>query len=84
MNPVESCEVCGMDVAPGEGVRLEMAVEDLMCPTPMSFHDHCYESVKDVWNEPTGATTCQVDPEFPDETGKWLEVSRRTSDTPAR
>lgn len=69
-----------MDVPPDEGVRLELAVEDLICPTPMSFHRHCYESAEELWTGPAGTALCQVDPEFPEETGKWLEISRRSAD----
>ncbi|HVL99213.1 MAG TPA: hypothetical protein VM324_07975 [Egibacteraceae bacterium] len=78
---METCEACGSEVAAAEAVRVEMAVEDLMCPTPMSFHRECYESADQVWGPPTGESLCAVDPEFPDETRRWLEISGATTRT---
>lgn len=73
---METCEICGEDVAPHEAVRAELSLGDeSMCPTPMSFHPQCYERATDVWAVPDEAL-CAVDPELP-ETAYWLEQSRR-------
>ncbi len=65
----EMCDVCAQVVPPGEGVRAELTVSGAMCPSPMVFHDECYELAKDLW-QPDPDSYCSVDPEFP-ETGQW-------------
>ena len=65
----EMCEVCAQVVPPGEGVRAEMSVSGAMCPSPMLFHDECYEKASALW-QPDTDSYCTVDPEFP-ETGQW-------------
>lgn len=72
--PPQTCEACGLEVAPDESVQAEMTFgEEAMCPTPMSFHPRCYERARDLWYEPA-ENSCSVDPEFP-ETGRWLDQS---------
>ena len=72
MKAPDLCDVCGRDVPAGQGVRAEMAVSGAMCPTPMAFHDECYETAQALWQP--GAddpdSTCTVDPLFP-ETAQW-------------
>ncbi len=65
----EMCEVCAQVVPPGEGVRAEMSVSGAMCPSPMLFHEECYEKASALW-QPDTDSYCTVDPEFP-ETGQW-------------
>lgn len=67
--PPETCEACGGVVAPDEVHHAELTVDDLMCPTPMTFHERCYEAAKDLW-EPGSEAICSYDPEFP-ETQGW-------------
>ncbi|HVM12701.1 MAG TPA: hypothetical protein VM287_00020 [Egibacteraceae bacterium] len=70
--PPQTCEACGLEVAPDEAVQAEMTFgEAAMCPTPMSFHPQCFERAGDVWFE-SGDSLCSVDPEYP-ETGRWLD-----------
>lgn len=72
--PPQTCEACGLEVAPDASVQAEMTFgEQAMCPTPMSFHPRCYERARDLWYEPA-ESLCSVDPEFP-ETGRWLDQS---------
>ncbi len=65
----EMCEVCAQVVPPGEGVRAEMSVSGAMCPSPMLFHEECYEKASELW-QPDTDSYCTVDPEFP-ETAQW-------------
>ncbi len=65
----EMCEVCAQVVPPGEGVRAEMSVSGAMCPSPMLFHQECYEKASELW-QPDTDSYCTVDPEFP-ETAQW-------------
>lgn len=69
MNPPDTCDVCGIDVPPDEGVRTEVSVENAMCPTAMVFHESCFEKASQFWDTNPG-DSCPVDPEFP-ETGMW-------------
>lgn len=72
--PPQTCEACGLEVAPDEAVQAEMTFgEAAMCPTPMSFHPQCFERAGELWYEPS-ESLCSVDPEFP-ETGRWLDQS---------
>ncbi|MBW3562828.1 MAG: hypothetical protein KY437_10070 [Actinobacteria bacterium] len=70
MGPTETCEACGRDVAPEEARRAELTVGDMMCPTPMVFHEECYEQASGVW-EASGTSCSSPDPEFP-ETERWV------------
>ena len=65
----EMCEVCAQVVPPGEGVRAEMSVSGAMCPSPMLFHQECYEKASELW-QPDTDSYCTVDPGFP-ETAQW-------------
>ena len=65
----EMCEACAQVVPPGEGVRAEMSVSGAMCPSPMLFHEKCYELASALW-QPETDSYCQVDEEFP-ETMQW-------------
>ncbi len=57
-----------------------MAVSGAMCPTPMAFHDQCYETAQALWQP--GAddpdSTCTVDPLFP-ETAQWTGPDASTN-----
>ncbi len=65
----DMCDVCGAEVPPGEGHRAELAVSGAMCPTPMAFHDECFEQASHLW-QPDPDSLCTVDPLFP-ETAQW-------------
>lgn len=69
MKASDMCDVCGREVAPGEGHREELSTGASMCPTPMAFHDECWERAKDMW-QPDPDSLCVVDPLFP-ETAQW-------------
>lgn len=69
MDAPDLCEVCAREVAPDEAYRVDMAVGDMMCPAPMSFHPGCYEKATEIW-EPGDAAACGYDPDYP-ETGRW-------------
>lgn len=64
MNPSDTCDVCGIDVPPDQGVRTEVSVENAMCPTAMVFHDSCFEQARQFWDVEPAA--CQIDPDFPE------------------
>lgn len=64
MNPPDTCDVCGIDVRPDEGVRTEVSKEGAMCPTAMVFHDDCFEKAKSFWDVDSG-TSCPVDDDLP-------------------
>jgi len=69
IKPAELCDVCGTVVDPAEAVKAELAAANAMCPTPMTFHPHCYEQASAIW-EPDLDSYCTTDPEFP-ETAQW-------------
>jgi len=69
IKPAELCDVCGAEVDPAEAVKAELAAANAMCPTPMTFHPHCYEQASAIW-EPDPDSYCTTDPEFP-ETAQW-------------
>lgn len=69
MQPVETCEVCGLAVGAKEAVRAELAVGDMICPTAMVFHPSCHEKALEIW-APDPDSLCTVDTEFP-ETQTW-------------
>lgn len=70
MKASDLCDACGREVRPDEGHREELAVGNSMCPSPMAFHDECWEQARHMW-EPDPDSYCQVDPLFP-ETGQWV------------
>ena len=72
MKPSELCDVCGAEVDPAEAVKTELAAANAMCPTPMTFHPHCYQQASAIW-EPDTDSYCAVDPEFP-ETAQWTQT----------
>jgi len=65
----QMCDVCARVVPEGEGVRAELSVAGAMCPSPMVFHQECYEQASELW-QPDPESYCTVDPRFP-ETGQW-------------
>ncbi|MFN2388970.1 MAG: hypothetical protein ABR575_05115 [Actinomycetota bacterium] len=69
MQPVETCEICGLDVPVGEGVRAEVSVGDMTCPVAMTFHPACRAAAAAVW-QPSEGAACAVDPDLP-ELGLW-------------
>ena len=69
MKPPELCDVCGGEVPPAEAYRAELTAASSMCPTPMLFHQSCYEQASTIW-QPDPDSYCTVDPEFP-ETQQW-------------
>jgi hypothetical protein len=69
MDAPELCELCAGYVDVDDAYRAEMAVGDLMCPSPMTFHRECYEKASEIW-EPGDDAMCGYDPEHP-ETGQW-------------
>ena len=75
MKANDQCDVCGKDVPPGEGHREELSAGASMCPTPMAFHDQCWELAKDMW-QPDQDSLCVVDPMFP-ETSQWSEAQAK-------
>lgn len=78
--PIETCEACGAEVAPGDAVRTELSLNAQMCPTPLTLHRDCYERATAVLGDP-GESSCSADPAFP-ETGRWMEAARRSAETP--
>ncbi|HET9443006.1 MAG TPA: hypothetical protein VFO65_06765 [Acidimicrobiales bacterium] len=70
MKSPDLCDVCGHEVPEGEGYREEVSVGSSMCPTPMSFHQECWEQASQLW-QPDPDSLCAVDPRFP-ETGQWM------------
>ena len=40
-----------------------------MCPTPMAFHDECWQQASHLWQRDE-ENSCAVDPMFP-ETAQW-------------
>lgn len=73
MEASEICEMCAEPVAPQEAYRAEVTVDGLMCPTPMTFHQACYEQASHLW-KPVSDSICQVDPDYP-ETQQWTPAS---------
>ena len=69
LSPPETCDVCGLDVFAGEVYKAEVSVEGAMCPTPMTFHQACWEKASAMW-EPDPDSYCIVDNEYP-ETQQW-------------
>ncbi len=67
--PAELCDACGAEVDPAEAVKSELAAANAMCPTPMTFHPHCYEQASAIW-QPDADSYCTTDPEFP-QTAQW-------------
>ena len=69
MNPIETCDMCGLQIS-GEVVRAELSFgEGAMCPSPMSMHQECYQKASAIW-QPDPDSTCVVDKEYP-ETQQW-------------
>ncbi len=77
MQAVETCDVCGSEVAASELVREEVSVGDMMCPTPMTFHRACYEKASELW-QPNPDSYCVTDPDFP-ETQQWTPADTTSS-----
>ncbi len=69
MKPLELCDVCGGEVEASEAVKAELSAADAMCPTPMTFHQQCYEQASAIW-QPDPDSYCTTDPAFP-ETAQW-------------
>ncbi|MDP9388800.1 MAG: hypothetical protein M3Q48_13035 [Actinomycetota bacterium] len=69
MKASDLCDACGREVPPDQGHRAELSVGASMCPTPMAFHDECWEQASALW-QPDPDSSCTVDPLFP-ETGQW-------------
>ncbi len=69
MKAVDLCDLCGSEVPPDQGFRGELSAPTAMCPTPMAFHDECWEKASALW-QPDADSLCSVDPLFP-ETGQW-------------
>lgn len=69
MKATDLCDVCGREVPPDQGHRAELSAGASMCPTPMAFHDECWEQAAAMW-QPDPDSLCVVDPLFP-ETGQW-------------
>jgi hypothetical protein len=69
MTPAELCDVCGAEVPPSEAVKAELSAAAAMCPTPMTFHQRCYEQAGAIW-QPDPDSYCTADPDFP-ETAQW-------------
>ena len=67
--PGDQCDLCGLEVPADQGHRAELSVGSSMCPTPMAFHDDCWEKASALW-QPDPDYACDVDPRFP-ETGQW-------------
>ncbi len=57
------CDVCGRDVPPGEAIQAEVSVDQMMCPTSMTFHAGCYEQASAMWQLDD---SCSLDPDFPE------------------
>jgi hypothetical protein len=75
----ETCDVCGRVVDdPNDAYRAELTVSGAMCPSPMLFHNACYEKASSMW-QPDPDSYCTVDPEYP-ETGQWT-LPEQTSDS---
>lgn len=68
--PTETCEVCGGELDDSNIRRAELAVGDNMCPTPMSFHQECFDVAAELWKPPSEDSTCVVDKDYP-ETARW-------------
>ncbi|MGH2704964.1 MAG: hypothetical protein ACRDJ4_07695 [Actinomycetota bacterium] len=68
MRTGETCDVCGGEIS-GDAIRAELSIEEMMCPTPMSFHPACYEQASVLW-QPDTESICVVDPDYP-ETQTW-------------
>lgn len=84
----ELCDVCGGPVTGVDAVRAELSVDQMMCPSPMTFHTACYEKASHLW-KPDTDSVCVTDPEFP-ETQQWTprpqpakERARREGSGPA-
>ncbi len=69
IKPSELCDACGQAVDPADAYKGELAVGDLMCPAPMTFHQSCYEKASELW-QPDPDSTCIRDDLFP-ETQQW-------------
>ncbi len=69
IKPAEICDVCGGEVPAEEAVKAELSAADAMCPTPMTFHQGCYERASQIW-QPDPDSYCTTDPDFP-ETQQW-------------
>ncbi|MDP8954196.1 MAG: hypothetical protein M3N37_04630 [Actinomycetota bacterium] len=63
MKAPTTCDVCGQEVPTGEEIQAEVSVEQLMCPTSMTFHPDCYERASALWQPDD---SCSVDPDFPE------------------
>lgn len=76
--PIETCEVCGGEVSDETARRADLSIGDAMCPTPMTFHEDCFEQAADLWKPPSEDSTCVVDPAYP-ETAQWTSYERLES-----
>lgn len=69
MAQVQMCDVCGGEIRDEQPVRAELSIEEMMCPTPMTFHRACYEKASVLW-QPDPDSICVVDPDYP-QTQQW-------------
>lgn len=75
-----SCDVCGREVSVDDCYTAELTVSGSMCPSPMTFHQACYEAASSMWH-PDPDSYCNVDPLFP-ESAQWTTVPGTMPATP--
>lgn len=63
MEATATCDVCGKGIPAGEVVKAEVSVDQMMCPTSMTFHPACYEQASELWQPDD---SCSFDPDFPE------------------
>ena len=78
MKPAELCDACGGEVEASEAVKTELSAANAMCPTPMTFHQHCYDRASAIWKPDPDSYCTTADPEFP-ETAQWALPEQPTS-----
>ncbi len=79
MKAPTTCDVCGQEVPTGEEIQAEVSVEQLMCPTSMTFHPDCYERASALWQ---ADDSCSLDPDFPEMSAWAANAERRGAPPP--
>lgn len=62
----ELCDICGQEVVAEEAYRGDMMASELMCPTPMTLHQTCFQKASGMWQLDDSDASCAYDPDYPE------------------
>lgn len=58
--------MCGQEVVADEAYRGDMMASELMCPTPMTLHQACFQKASGMWQLDDSDASCPYDPDYPE------------------